>query len=335
MQETKRIMSFTLSVLCIVSFIFTSAVFATDEFAAGKNEIVLELNGVAAAYDLRSVSLLPGEMLSIQTSIDETPVDLKVSAVGGELEPLSEGSWQWTAPDQPGLYPIILENRDTRESILVNAFVLHPYAKLKKGYLNGYHIGNYPNNGLYERPRGFIEVTQDNQDMFVSPHFRLKQFLCKQSSHFPKYLMLSEKLLMKLEMILEKLNVDEFRADTLTIMSGFRTPAYNRSLGNVRFSRHLWGDATDILVMKDLNGDGKIDFKDSLILKEIVEDLENEFPNEFSMGGIGVYKHTGLHGPFVHVDARGFPARWVNSPKRRRRHVRAKPQQVAKKGATS
>ena len=39
------------------------------------------------------------------------------------------------------------------------------------------------------------------------------------------------------------------------------------------------------------------------------------FPDEeggrfAAWGGIGVYKPTRSHGPFVHVDARGFVARW-------------------------
>ena len=31
----------------------------------------------------------------------------------------------------------------------------------------------------YNRPRGFIEVTRENLGTWVSPHFRLAQFVCK------------------------------------------------------------------------------------------------------------------------------------------------------------
>ena len=53
--------------------------------------------------------------------------------------------------------------------------------------LNGYRIGEYPatplkGNPLYLPPPGFIEVTKDNQDTKVSPHFTLKQFLCKEDT---------------------------------------------------------------------------------------------------------------------------------------------------------
>ena len=41
-------------------------------------------------------------------------------------------------------------------------------------------------------------------------------------------------------------------------MSGYRTPFYNRSIGNqTRFSRHVYGDAADIYA--DDDGDGKMD----------------------------------------------------------------------------
>ena len=49
---------------------------------------------------------------------------------------------------------------------------------------NGYRIGAYPAKPLkgdaqYVPPPGFIEVTKENQDTKVSPHFVLKQFLGK------------------------------------------------------------------------------------------------------------------------------------------------------------
>ena len=52
----------------------------------------------------------------------------------------------------------------------------------RNGLLNGYAIGQYParllnGNPIYERPAGFVEVTKDNEDTRLSPHFKLKQFL--------------------------------------------------------------------------------------------------------------------------------------------------------------
>ncbi len=129
---------------------------------------------------------------------------------------------------------------------------------------------------------------------------------------------MKERLLLKLELILERTNERGYRCDTFHIMSGYRTPYYNKAIGNVRYSRHVWGGAADIFVdenpkdamMDDLNQDGVIDFRDAAVVYDIVDDLFGRpFYAPFT-GGLGRYRKTTAHGPFVHVDVRGFRARW-------------------------
>ena len=171
---------------------------------------------------------------------------------------------------------------------------------------------------IYRPPRGFIEVTEDNLETLVSPHFRLKDFLCKQDGDYPKYLVLQEKLLLKLELILEKVNEEGVRCNTFHVMSGYRTPYYNKLIGNVKYSRHLWGGAADIFIdehpedsmMDDLNGDGQIDYRDAGVLYDIIDRMYGKPWYQRFLGGLGRYKKTSNHGPFVHVDVRGFRARW-------------------------
>jgi uncharacterized protein YcbK (DUF882 family) len=101
-------------------------------------------------------------------------------------------------------------------------------------------------------------------------------------------------------------------------MSGYRTPYYNKAIGNVRYSRHVWGGAADVFVdhdpkddlMDDLNGDGHIDYRDAAVLYDIIDDLYGRPFYARFLGGLGRYKKTASHGPFVHVDVRGFRARW-------------------------
>jgi hypothetical protein len=126
--------------------------------------------------------------------------------------------------------------------------------------LNGYRIGAYPAKPLkgdprYVPPAGFIEVTKDNQDTKVSPHFVLKQFLCKEdtSKQFPKYIVLQERLPLKLEAILERVNARHVKTDTLHIMSAYRTPFYNRAIGDVEYCMHQWGSADIYVDPKDMN----------------------------------------------------------------------------------
>src|SRR5206468_6404073 len=142
-----------------------------------------------------------------------------------------------------------------KDAITVHAFEMVPATAVKKGLLNGYRIGAYPakplkGNPLYVPAAGFIEVTKDNQETKVSPHFMLKQFLCKEdtSKRFPKYIVLQPRLLLKLEAILEEVNTLGFHVDTFHVMSAYRTPYYNHAIGDVKYSMHQWGSAADIFI---------------------------------------------------------------------------------------
>ncbi|MDB4948089.1 MAG: hypothetical protein JWM27_738 [Gemmatimonadetes bacterium] len=198
-----------------------------------------------------------------------------------------------------------------------------PFDLKRDGYLNGYHIGRYPTEGEvradeYAPPQGFIEVTPENQDTRVSEHFRLRDFLTKdQFEVWPKYLALDLRLVDKLELVMQELNAMGVRAERFAIMSGYRTPQYNGPGGDgrARLSRHMYGDASDVWVdndgdgrMDDLNGDGASDERDGEVIRRAVERVEAAHPD--LIGGCGVYLSSDTHGPFVHVDARGFRARW-------------------------
>ncbi len=105
----------------------------------------------------------------------------------------------------------------------------------------------------------------------------------------------------------------------VTIMSGFRTPNYNvhggDPAGRASLSRHMFGDASDIFVdndgngaMDDLNGDGRVDMRDAEVILSAVERMERKYPS--LVGGVGVYSACCGHGPFTHIDVRGYRARW-------------------------
>ena len=85
--------------------------------------------------------------------------------------------------------------------------------------------------------------------------------------------------------------------DALQIISGYRTPGHNRNVGGKKESRHLAGDALDIMI-GDLNRDGRADRADKKLLIPILNRLVGR------TGGLGVY------GRSVHIDVRGYRARW-------------------------
>ncbi len=127
--------------------------------------------------------------------------------------------------------------------------------------------------------------------------------------------MVDVRLLDKLERLIDRLHAAGHPVRGLTVMSGYRTPRYNREIGNeTMWSRHTVGDAADVFVdddhdgqMDDLDGDGKVTVDDARFLLRIVEELDDD-PR--LAGGASVYPATAAHGPFVHVDARGYRARW-------------------------
>ena len=223
--------------------------------------------------------------------------------------------WTWTAPRAPGFYPLRVVSTNHRDSLTIQTFVLVPYSQLHGEYLNGYRIGRYPVIALrgldiYRPPAGFIEVTRENENVFVSPHFQLKQFVCKQSGGYPRYVVLNAELLARLEQLLAMVNDAGYPVSTFTVMSGYRTPAYNHAIGNVSYSRHTWGSAADIFIdenhdgrMDDLNGDGVSDERDAQVLYDLFDGAQRG-------GGLGKYRATEAHGPFVHVDLRDRTARW-------------------------
>jgi len=225
------------------------------------------------------------------------------------------------APEAPGFYPVALELPDgnTRQ---IQLFVTVPAEAIEDEYLNGYRMGpappghhRYPE--LYRAPEGFIEVSEALLDTRLSPHFTLRQFLCKQKSDYPKYIALKESLLVLLEGLLGAVRERGYAVETFGIISGYRTPWYNKRIGNVPNSRHVYGDAMDFYIdldgdgrMDDLDGDGIQGRGDVDLLAEIAEEYMTRPGNSLVYGGVGRYGKTSRHGGFIHVDTRGYAARW-------------------------
>ncbi len=295
---------------------------STLMFDPGKATFTIKYKEEASSFRINAVFLLPGETLNLK--IKEEVVDsFSLVLKEGLSEKTSPHSWVYTAPDSCGLYAIVIYRAMPEDSMLFNVFVMVPAAKILDGYLAGYHIGTYPAaqiKGLefYRTPRGFIKADPKTMLAMVSPHFQLGQFICKQPSGPTSYLVLKERLILKLEVILGQVNARGYPCPTFHIMSGFRTPFYNHQIGNVTFSAHQFGGAADIFIdanpedgeMDDLNKDGKVDEKDSEILFDLVNRMTLSELFLPYLGGLGKYIRNKSHGPFVHVDVRGIRALW-------------------------
>jgi hypothetical protein len=226
-------------------------------------------------------------------------------------------------PQEPGVYAVPAEASAGKPFAFITML---PFAEKAGARIGSYRIGFWPGergkqrSASYANPQGFIRVTPENQLTYVSEHFRLRDFLTKdQPNVWPKYLVLQESLLDKLELAIDDLNARGIKVTHVQVMSGFRTPQYNAGGGNTagraQDSRHTYGDAADVFVdnnrdgrMDDLNGDGRVDRADAEIFAAAVERVERAHPS--LVGGIGIYKATSAHAGFVHVDVRGTRARW-------------------------
>jgi hypothetical protein len=224
-------------------------------------------------------------------------------------------------------------------------FTMRSFGQKVRALLNGYRLGYWPQekgrlrSDAYKNPDGFIEVTPENEDTRVSEHFRLRDFVSHgQDNVWPKYLVLREPLLDKLELVIEDLNEHGVNAEGLRIRSGFRTPARNQAVrgeGSARDSRHQFGDAADVYIdqvgngrMSDLNGDRRVNFADVKLILDAVDRVEARYPE--LVGGTGLY--TGRNGQFAHIDVRGVRARWVRGVYRGRSR-KAKSRKPAAKAA--
>jgi hypothetical protein len=206
-----------------------------------------------------------------------------------------------------------------------------------------------PYRSFYTRPTHFYRVTEENEDWRISPHFRLGDFdlhfdYYGPDSHpigrLPQYIALNPRLVVKMEEILSGLQEAGVEVDTLGILAGFRSPAYNdwkKAMGGVGgkytkgFSTHSYGCAADFYVdmdgdgiMDDLNEDGAIDMKDAAWVRDNVVDA---IDCQADLSGSGLAGMCGIYGehdvpdrdpqsPNLHVDIRGYSInRWFINPR--------------------
>lgn len=113
----------------------------------------------------------------------------------------------------------------------------------------------------------------------LSANFKVSEFACKDGSDT---VFISPELVT----VLQKIR-DHF-GKAITINSGYRTEAYNKSVGGAAYSQHKYGIATDIVVS-------------GVTPLAVAQYAQTLLP---SSGGIGLYK------TFTHVDVRATKSRW-------------------------
>jgi hypothetical protein len=242
----------------------------------------------------------------------------------------AESTSTFVAPQRPGIWSLALKVGSAIKPLAdFSVITLRPATEKKAGRLGLYYIGNWPaarkgRPGVsYDPPNGFIEVTPQNQNTQLSEHFKIKDFLPHdQQNVWPKYIVIDIKMIDKDELVLQDLKEHGINPNGVRVLSGFRTPQYNAGGGDPRgraaLSRHMYGDANDIFIdndgdgqMDDLNHDGRVNIADAKVIQDAVNRVERAHPS--LIGGCGIYSGTSAHGPFTHIDTRGYPARWIGT----------------------
>lgn len=289
----------------------------------GKSPRKLDVQYLSSWIDI--VTVLPGERFPLKAlNAAGKAAGVTWRAKGGRLA-YGERMAVWTAPLEAGVYDIsgfgLVGGRTSSRTL--HMLVTVPNSNVKDGKLNGYPIGSYPkgygpkptlvaNRGsredAYSVPAGFIELTNENIDLNISRHYRLRDFAGKDGAvGGKKYLFLETKLVEKLERLITTLNGAGYPCEKLEVMSAYRSPQLNARIGNeTKLSRHTYGDAADVLA-QDFNRDKKVDVVDGQILLAAVTKLDKD--TELT-GGASLYPPNGAHGYFVHTDTRGQLIRW-------------------------
>ena len=121
----------------------------------------------------------------------------------------------------------------------------------------------------------------------ITKNFSAIEFKCKDGSHVPDDLMDNVRLLCEnLQVLREELG------RPIRVISGYRSPKYNRRIGGARRSQHMLAKAADIRVV------GMSPHE----VREVILRLIKE--GRMMSGGVGLYT------TFTHYDVRGRNARW-------------------------
>jgi uncharacterized protein YcbK (DUF882 family) len=226
----------------------------------------------------------------------------------------------------PGTFTVMRDSQPFR------FFIMRPFGQKRGEMLGAYRLGLWPAERWmmaenYLNPDGFVEVNAGEEDVRLSAHFRLGDFLTRdRQSMWPRFVVLEERLIDKLELVLAELRARGIDSRRVVVLSGFRAPYYNDlriDEGAARASRHQFGDAADLIIdadgdgrMDDVNRDRRRDLRDLAAIGAAVAAVERRFPD--LVGGLGTYAAMGPSGPFAHIDVRGTSARWERAQSARR-----------------
>lgn len=123
--------------------------------------------------------------------------------------------------------------------------------------------------------------------MQLTKNFHLEEFRCK-DGHLPP-----AQYMDNIKELAENLQVlRDFIGKPIKINSGYRTPQYNKEIGGVKNSQHIYGRAADFYIF------GMSTQQILICIEQLVR------AGRMKAGGVGIYD------TFVHYDIRSYKSRW-------------------------
>ena len=282
------------------------------------------------------LAVLPGE--SIQVTCEAAGVPGTVTVVKDGQAVRESALLNFVAPDKPGCYYIVLKLAagDVRRDMEICIAVPHKAAASRTAdglnlRADGQEIGHYrnpPKSGnvkvrnnpdSYQPPVWWLRLDAMNSGFHIVPGVTAGELVVPSEDTGKKHTDLVPvcyPMWRAVVTLREALQARGIPGSALKLISMFRSPPYNRSIGSNAFGRHIYGDAFDFYIdiegdekASDLNRDGKRSRLDAYVVVAIIEDLQAE--GKIPMGGIGVYNSVaGDHEVTMHLDMRGHRATW-------------------------
>lgn len=282
--------------------------------------------------------------------------DYRWKVAFGKVASVAENQIEWVAPTAPGHYRIDCEfesqgklsyaagdaesrSRELpafRASTTFHFLVPVEFDAEGPGVIEGCPIGVYPNENAkdvkaviadrrdrYRPPRWFVAATSATRELYVSEHFRLREFVPNAPKDATTYFPYNANLVRTLEAILADLKTSEMPTPHVRILRGFLSPYDAERLRRagaqlLTWNRYQYGDGVLVVAngdagekMGDLNRDGKVDVRDAEKLAGAISGVQKRLGLP---GWIGVYAERPdkmlPETPMVGFDLRGW---WAES----------------------
>lgn len=209
------------------------------------------------------------------------------------------------------LYDLLNENGPIEDKSnvdeILDSFEMLKISQLDADYKKTSKISSPIYSNMYIGAKFYVVPLEDVYRR-ISGNIRIRDLLSRDKFYSasimdrskPIYWRIDKAILYKIIDLREELEQNNYRSNGFKVRHGYRTPEHNESVGGASKSRHIKGEAVDMVVL-DINRDGKYSDEDKQIIIDLLERkiIKNE-------GGIGKYPGTRT----VHMDVRGYRARW-------------------------